>query len=188
MKCVRLVEPLMTVEEAAAWTTDEEQREAAAFASVRRSREYLTWRAVVRRRLGREVQIAYNAVGAPCLVGRSEYLSVSHGADRVAVVLADCPVGVDIERPDRRFDRVRSRYLTADEEALSADPLFPAVAWCAKEALYKLAGERRLSLRDDLRLLTYEEDRLTAQLKNGECVALSVIRDEAYLLVTAFRA
>lgn len=183
MSCRLLVERLLTVEEAAGWTTGEEQRQAASFGSVRRCREYLSWRAVVRRALGREVEIAYNAVGAPVLVGRAEHISVSHGADRVAVVIADHPVGVDIERTDRRFERVRSRYLTPVEEQLSSEPLFLCAVWCAKEALYKLAGDRTCSLRDDLHLLSYTADRLTAQIKNGEPITLSVIRHEEYLVV-----
>lgn len=179
-----IVEPLMTVEEAGRWTTDAEQQEAAAFGSERRRREYLTWRAVVRRHLGRAVEIAYNDVGAPILVGREEHLSVSHGAGRVAVLIADHAVGIDIERMDRRFEPVRSRYLTDEELRLSDDLLFPAVAWCAKEALYKRAGEAALSLRDDLRLLSVEGDNLLAQLKNGERIALSVLRGDDYLVVS----
>lgn len=184
MSCTRLIERLMTVEEAAGWVTDEELRWAATFGSERRRREYLSWRAVVRRRLGREVEIAYNEVGAPYLVGRSEYLSVAHGADRVAVVIADHAVGIDIERLDRRFEQIRSRYLTPAEEQLSGDPLFLAAAWCAKEALYKLAGERALSLRDDLHLLAYDGETLTAQIKNGERITLSVLKGETYVVVS----
>lgn len=178
-----IVTPLMTVEEAALWCTAEEQRQAASFGSVRRRREYLSWRAVVRRALGREVEITYNAVGAPVLVGREEHISVSHGADRVAVLIADRPCAVDLEGWERPFEQVKSRYLTVEEEALSNDPRFLAVAWCAKESLYKLAGERELSLRDDLRLCTYEGDRLTGQIKGGAPISLRVEQRPDYLLV-----
>lgn len=156
MSCTRLIERLMTVEEAACWVTDEELRLAATFGSERRRREYLSWRAVVRRQLGREVEIAYNEVGAPYLVGRSEHLSVAHGADRVAVVIADHAVGIDIERLDRRFEQIRSRYLTPAEEQLSDDPHFLAVAWCAKEALYKRAGRMGVDFKRDMQIVAVE--------------------------------
>ncbi len=183
MRYAWFVEPLMSPEEAADWTTEAEQQQAVQFGSERRRREYLTWRALVRRRLGREVEIAYNRVGAPVLVGREEHISVSHGANRVAVLIADHPVGIDIERLDRRFARVSGRYLTDEEARLSTAPHFLAVAWCAKEALYKLAGDNQLSLRDDVHLLAVEGDSLTGQIKNGEHIVLSVMQHEDYLVV-----
>lgn len=177
--------PLMTVEEAAAWTTAEEQQRAAHFGSVERRREYLSWRAVVRQELGREVEIDYNAHGAPILVGRTEHLSVAHGAGRVAVLIADRPCGIDIERWGRNFDRVADRILSEEERQLGGDdPHFTAIAWCAKEALYKVAGERGISLRDELHLRTYAADHLTAQIKDGEVITLSVLREEEFLLVS----
>ena len=128
--------------EAAAWATAEERAAAAAFGSERRRREYLTWRALVRRELGRDVHIAYDAVGAPVLENRPEHLSVSHCDGRVAVCLSLRRCAVDIEPVTRNFGRVLSRYMTPEEQALADDPLLPAAVWCAKETLYKYAGRR----------------------------------------------
>ena len=180
---LRVVE-LLTVEEALAWTTEREQCEAMAFPSEVRRREYLSWRAVVRQELGREVVIAYNTLGAPILVGRTEQLAVSHGAGRVAVLIAEHACGVDIERWGRDFRRAVDRFLTDEERALATDEAFWAVAWCAKETLYKAAAEPGLVIRDQLRILSYHPDHLTAQIKDGEVITLSVLREEAYLLVS----
>ena len=59
------IRPLMEESEAAAWATSEELCQAATFPLEQRRREFLTWRAVVREVLGREVRIAYNELGAP---------------------------------------------------------------------------------------------------------------------------
>ena len=59
--------PPLTAEESARWTTSEERAAAAGFVSERRRAEFLTWRAVVRRELGDDVGIAYDALGAPVL-------------------------------------------------------------------------------------------------------------------------
>lgn len=148
-----VVRPLPDEREAAAWATREELAAAAAFRSASRRREYLGWRALARERLGRDAAIAYDAAGAPVVTNRAGVrLSVSHAAGWVALLLADAPCGVDIEPADRDFSRVAQRCLTDDERRLSASPLWPGVAWCAKEALYKLAGRRGLDLRRDLRL------------------------------------
>ena len=180
---LRVVE-LMTLEEAAVWTTEREQREAAAFPSEERRREYLSWRAVVRQELGREVEIAYNELGAPILVGRAKHLAVSHGAGRVAVLIAEQRCGIDIECWGRNFRRAVDRFLTDEERALASDEKFWAVAWCAKETLYKAAAEPGLVIRDQLRILSYHNDHLTAQIKDGEVITLSVSCEEDYLLVS----
>ncbi len=169
-----IVAPLLTVEEAAAWCTAEEVQRAVSFGSERRSREFLTWRAVVRQQLGRATTIAYNTVGAPLLVGRAEQLSVSHGADRVAVLIVSTPCAVDIEGWGRNFAAIQNRYLSPDEAALSTDPRFLAVAWCAKECLYKLAGRRGLSLRDELHLTAFSGERIVGQIGDGAAIELCV--------------
>ena len=64
--------PPLTAEESARWTTSEERAAAAGFVSERRRAEFLTWRAVVRRELGDDVGIAYDALGAPVLTNRDK--------------------------------------------------------------------------------------------------------------------
>ncbi|MEG0498448.1 MAG: 4'-phosphopantetheinyl transferase superfamily protein [Alistipes sp.] len=146
---------------------------AATFAAQRRC-EYLTWRAVLRRELG-PVEVNYNAVGAPYILDCNDvHISVSHGAGRVALCISNTPCCVDIERLDRHFDRVSARYLTPKECALSADARFNAVAWCTKEALYKLSGASKLNLQTDLQITAVGVDWIEGQIKNGETQRLSV--------------
>ena len=76
--------PPLTAEESARWTTSEERAAAAGFVSERRRAEFLTWRAVVRRELGDDVGIAYDALGAPVLTNRAVHISVAHCAGRIA--------------------------------------------------------------------------------------------------------
>ena len=106
----------------------------------------------MRRELGRDVRIGYAATGAPQLPDGQAHISVSHCPGRVAVLLAGGRCAVDIEPATRNFERAAPRYLTPDERMLSADPAWLAVAWCAKEALYKYAGRPGLDLLRDLRL------------------------------------
>ena len=168
---------------AAAWATPDERAAAAAFGSERRRREYLTWRAIVRRELGRDVRIAYDAVGAPVLVGRGEHLSVSHCDGRVAVCISARRCAVDIEPVTRSFGRVRSRYMTSEEQALADDPLLPAAVWCAKETLYKYAGRRELDLLRDLRITEADlaAGRLAGRIAGGAPVAMTLLCREGYL-------
>ncbi len=134
-----LLSPLLTAAAAMPWTTDEDRALAASFASEKRCREVLSWRAAARRALGAEVRFSYDAAGAPVASGTPLRLSVSHTADRVAVLLSEKPCAVDLERADRDVHALFRRILTPAEQALSADPLYPLVACCAKETLYKYA-------------------------------------------------
>ena len=168
-----LVRSLMTETEVAPWVTPEEFSYVATFGNDERRREFLSWRAVVRQALGREVQIAYNELGAPILVGRAEHISVSHAKDLLVVALSKDRVGVDIERLDRRYQRILAKYLTAEEQQLSADPHFPAAAWCAKEAIYKWAGIRGLSF-EEVQIQSFDGEYLTASVRGVEPVTLSI--------------
>lgn len=181
---LRIVAP-MPVEETLPWTTAEERAAAAAFGSARRRAEFLTWRAVVRRELGRDVGIAYNDLGAPVVTRRGVHISVSHCDGRVAVCLSSAPCAVDIEPETRNFSRVASRYLAEAERALSDDPLFAGLVWCAKEALYKYAGRAELDFLTDLRIERADlaAGELTARIENGEPVRLSVRREDGYIIV-----
>ena len=88
--------PPLTAEESARWTTSEERAAAAGFVSERRRAEFLTWRAVVRRELGDDVGIAYDALGAPVLTNRAVHISVAHCAGRIAVCASPERCAVDL--------------------------------------------------------------------------------------------
>lgn len=150
------VEPVLDAVTLRDMVTDEEWLTAAGFGFERRRNEYLTWRALVRRELGRDTVIEYDAAGAPTVDIPDIYISVSHARDAVAVVMSDRRCGVDIECSDRNFSIVADRYMSPRERAMSADPLWPAVAWCAKETMYKYYGRRGASLARDLILDSYD--------------------------------
>ncbi len=180
-----LVEPPMTADEAARWTTPEEHADAATFGSERRRAEFLGWRAMVRRELGRAVVIGYNIIGAPMLRGSDLCISVAHCAGRIAVCISPERCAVDIEPETRNFSRAESRYMTPSERALSDDPLWPGIVWCAKEALYKYSGSLSLDFAEDLRIERADlaAGSLTGRIENGEPVELSVRRDDGFIIV-----
>lgn len=185
------IEPPQTEEETSAWTTADEASQAAAFRNERRRREFLTWRAIVRRELGRDTRIAYDELGAPSLPDGEAYVAVSHCSGRVAVCLSPNRCAVDIERADRDFSRAAERFLTPDEAALSSDPRWPGLVWCAKETLYKYARRRNLDLLRDLRIVSVRPSSdpspctwtIGGQIGNEAPLRLSACYDGDFLVV-----
>lgn len=170
------VEPLLEEAAAAEKATPQERETARALRSPQRRREYLSWRAIVRRELG-PVGIDYSREGAPLLTDRRNlHLSVSHCPGWVAVYISNTPCAVDIELKTRDFRKAIPRFLTADEHSLSDDPLWPGMVWCAKEALYKFARQPGLDLLRDLRIESYDPGKSEAKgrIKNGTPVRISV--------------
>lgn len=169
--------------------TAEDVASASRFQNERRRNEHLAWRRVVRRELGRKISIGYNEVGAPVVDIPDTYISVAHGAGCVAVAISDRRVGVDIERTDRDFGSVSSRYMTLAEQQLSADERWAAVVWTAKEALYKLYGRRGVELREELQIESYNADthQLKARMIGEACATVDIeFRGEQIVVAMAY--
>lgn len=169
--------------------TAEDVASASRFQREARRAEHLSWRRVVRRELGRGVSIGYNEVGAPIVDIPNIYISVAHTCERwVAVAVADCRVGVDIESTERDFERVASRYMTSAELALSSHKDWGAMVWSAKEAMYKLYGRRGVDLCADMRIVAYDAERcvVDGEFANGDRaeVRLSFV-DDKYVVAVA---
>ena len=179
------IEPPMDEAGVAGWVTSDELAEARRFVREGRRREYLTWRAVVRRELGADVRIAYDAAGAPVVDRDGVYVGVSHCRGRVAVCLSDIPCAVDIEPETRDFSRAAPRYMSPAERALSDDPLLPAAVWCAKETLYKYAGRPGLDMLYDLHVeaVDFEAGVVVGRIADGEPLRLSLKRADGFIVV-----
>ena len=161
---------------------------ASRFQNDKRRREHLAWRRVVRNELGRGVVIDYNEVGAPIVDIPNTYISVAHGGERVAVAIADERVGVDIENLDRNYERVKSRFMSPAEEALSDMEEWPAMVWTAKEAIYKLYGKREVDLTEDIHItaLNTETMTLSAEVRDTKGIVIEVrIIENSVVVATA---
>ena len=162
--------------------TQQDRAAAADLRPERRRAEFLAWRALVRREAG-AVGIGYAPWGAPQL-DDGRRLSVAHCDRYVAVLIADGPCGVDIERLDRAFGRAAERYAAPHELALSADPRLPAALWCGKEALYKFAGRRGIRLKRDLAIgaVDFEAGRMTGSVCGSVAITIRFRIFDGHLL------
>lgn len=209
-----LVAPVGELEELEHGTTAEELLSLEGITSPQRRAERLSWRRALRKGVSEgpdkgpsegvseevsevpsgAVVIEYDQHGAP-VIKNSQYkhISVSHCRDRVAVLLSARECGVDIECRDRRFSAIAERYLTEEEYLVASKANFDrqtflALAWSAKEALYKMLRRERVDLCRDLRIVAIspKPQSIVAEAY-GERVELRYILDCGHQIVYAIK-
>ncbi len=142
--------------------TDREAVESAAVASL------------VAEVFGHEAVLDHELTGRPFLCGRTEGISVSHGAG--LAVLAVNPhgaVGVDVECPRPGLETVSARFLDAAERNACMSEECLLRSWTAKEAVFKALGCRGVFLRD-IRYPYGRADRAMVEVKNRGEVRFAV--------------
>lgn len=102
--------------------------------------------------------------GKPFLIDCSCYISLTHTAEYVGAVLhTHQPIGIDMERKHDKLVRTAARYLNERERAHAGEELSClCIYWCAKEALYKLNGRKKVSFREDIALDYFNPETLNA--------------------------
>lgn len=98
-----------------------------------------------------EMDIHKDHFGKPHLVNDSRFISISHCQGYAAAIAAEAPVGVDVEVVSSRVQRIKDRFLSAQEQALLG-PTDEALmlAWSAKESVYKMHGEKKLLFKEQM--------------------------------------
>lgn len=189
-----LIAPVGELEELEREATAEELLSLEGITSPHRRAERLSWRAVLRSAEAEGIIIEYDQQGAP-VIKNSQYkhISVSHCRDRVAVLLSARECGVDIECRDRRFSAIAERYLTEEEYLVASKANFDrqtflALAWSAKEALYKMLRREGVDLCRDLRIVAIspKQQSIVAEAY-GERVELRYILDCGHQIVYAIK-
>ena len=182
------VAPICTETELVGRATAEELRSVEGISAASRRAERLAWRALLRE-LEPQARVEYLPSGKPQILNSQyHHISVSHSREMVAVALSNRCCGVDVECRSRNFGRVKSRYMTSQEQLLSTNDDWAAVVWCAKEALYKFAGREGVDFLRDIIIRSAQchdsKWRLTAELFGTEQVELrGEPIDEEHILV-----
>ena len=117
--------------------------------------------------------------GKAFLINNASHISLTHTMDYVAVVInLDSAVGIDMERVDEKLQRTARKFLSDNEYAHAANELNSlCIYWCAKEALYKLYGKKKISFKDSIRIEAFSSDQqqILGALKDEEKIVNSRI-------------
>ena len=159
--------------------------------SDKRKKEYLGVRIALKHLLGVEKTIQYDAERKPSLSDNSFRISISHSGCWVAVMVhPGKSVGIDIEIPTAKIQKIYKRFLNCTEqrELSNAENLNQLLlAWSGKEALYKIIGKEAVDFAKQLHIFPFEtrsEGTFTAEhVQTKQKYQLHYIQNEAYTLV-----
>jgi len=159
--------------------------------SEKRKREFLGVRVAMNALLEKDVIISYDDNRKPYVSDNSYQISISHSGKWIAVIAHPTrAVGIDIECPSDKIQKIYTRFLSkTEQEELSdgKDIRQLQLAWSAKEAMYKIIGKQAVDFATQLKLFPFEvktEGEIAAQHVPTESVyKLSYIQTYAYNLV-----
>ena len=94
----------------------------------------------------------------PYLKDINYHLSISHSFPYAAAIIHKMsPVGIDIEMPREKIERISTRFLSDCElEAANKNIEALSIYWSAKETLYKIYGKKKLIFRQNIEVLPFE--------------------------------
>lgn len=98
--------------------------------------------------------------GKPFLVGASHHISLAHSFPYAAALFnTHKSAGIDLEKIQDKILKISDKFLNQHEKRFAGENLtLLTVMWCAKEALYKLYGKKRLIFKENLFIEPFQLD------------------------------
>ncbi len=133
--------------------------------------------------------ILYDSNGKPHLSDIGPFISISHSKGMCALFLSDQPNGIDLQIHNSRIKTIENKYLNPTEIKLienEDDDLH--YFWCAKEAVFKAHGRKKIYLKDHIFIthINRSQKTILATLVDGEFkqnYLLNYLKIENYYLV-----
>ena len=114
--------------------------------------------------------VAARETGKPHLVGTDVEISISHSFPMAAAMIhKKSPCGIDLERMRSKLIRIQDKFVNETETAYLNNLEKLCAIWCGKEALYKIYGRKKLSMKDET-FIEFESDEIMNGLikKDGD--------------------
>jgi phosphopantetheinyl transferase len=121
-----------------------------------RKKQWLSYRVLIKELISEAYHISYSDFGKPFLniQTKNNHLSITHSGDHSAVIINEnFSVGIDMEKPAKRIERVSERFLSDDELKFIDDKNkwdHLTICWTVKEALFKIHGNLCYDFREQI--------------------------------------
>lgn len=106
------------------------------------------------------LEISYLESGKPLFKNSLKHVSISHSKNYIGFAAAPYQIGIDIEECHERIIKVRDRFMSDSEKKLfdqnSISEL--TIAWCVKEALFKLNTNSGIDFKSDLIITDWDKN------------------------------
>lgn len=112
--------------------------------------------------------IIKDSYGKPILENSNCHISISHSQNRVAAVISDTPIGIDIQINDNKISRIHKKFISK-KEILHLDQENQEacyhIFWGAKECMYKAWGKKELDFKKHMHIYAFKYFRKDLELK-----------------------
>lgn len=167
------------------YLNDSERQKVRNFNSLKRQREFVAVR-VLKKKLFAQKEICYSAIGAP-YIKKENYISISHANNVVGIGVSESPIGLDLEPINEKVHRVKDKFLAENEKLdFNINSTIDLITiWSAKEALYKLSGEKGLIFSKNLILSAPKEGFIPAKIqttKQNKNIYLQVVKEDDFVV------
>jgi len=168
--------------------SEHEQTRLNTFGHIDRRREFVATR-ILKHQLFGYKKIEYSRNGAPYIENEG-HISISHTKGCCAIAICErYKIGLDLEPQSEKAKKLFPKFLNEDERHFLdvSDALTMTCAWSCKEALYKLAGRRKLIFKTDLLLLNKVGSAWECSIRNlNETIfvnLISILKDELIITI-----
>lgn len=131
---------------------------AASYKTEKRKIEKLAARLLTNLLQEKETDILYDDNGSPYLPESSEYISISHTQNCIAVAISSHPVGIDVEQIAPKVLCLKEKFLN-DQEIRSIDPdnelIHTLLLWSAKESVFKRMHSSGINFKEDIHIQNF---------------------------------
>lgn len=140
------------------------KEECANFRSTKRCQEWLAVRVLLHCEAAITSSVQYGKTGKPFLIGKKQFIGISHSSNYVCLALAEFPFGIDIEQRGGKAWRLREKFLKEKEWNLLSQTTLSeedasTLSWSAKEAVYKMVESFSPSLYDEIQINRINTDK-----------------------------
>lgn len=125
-----------------------------------RKKEFMAVRLLLENILNKKTEINYLKSGKPILSSNDFNISITHSEELVVVFVSNNKIGIDVERTNRRIEKIASRFLHPSEHEFIRSLDNPQKAtilyWSAKEAIFKCTDHSGILFDKEIRILPFD--------------------------------
>jgi len=137
-----------------------EEKEAYDLMKKHRQREWLSSRYLVHVLRGdkNRLPISKTEHGEPFIANQDQFLSISHSKAYTAAILSDKKVGIDIQMPEPKINKIAPKFVSHSE--MKRIPRehqldYYHILWGAKESMYKAYALKQLDFRGHMHVYPF---------------------------------